>query len=57
MRGAGNSWSLVLVQVNEMCQKMYIKQISPQIESKKMKAVKNGNQEDKMPQMSVRTPC
>jgi hypothetical protein len=35
MRGGGDSWSLILVQVNEMCQKMYIKQISPQIESKK----------------------
>jgi hypothetical protein len=57
MRGGGDSWSLVLVQVNEMCQKMYIKQISPEIESKKMKAVKNGTQEDKMPRMTVRTPC
>jgi hypothetical protein len=30
-------------QVNEMCQEMYIKQISQQIVSKKVKAVKNGN--------------
>jgi hypothetical protein len=35
MRRGGDSWSLILVEVNEMCQKMYIKQISPQIESKK----------------------
>ncbi len=35
MRGGSDSWSLILVQVNEMCQKMYIKQISPRTESKK----------------------